>query len=149
MRRLKHTEIKPTRIAIQTAQNNECAICSVSFTDAKIVKKKLVPKYISTLDHDHTTGVIRGVLCNSCNGNEGRIRRRAMSAKRDGTELQWLKRLVAYLELHEQPQTTLLHPTHKSADEKRLAQNKKARQRRAQAKALKVLAGNNNGTPNN
>ena len=141
MRKLKHAEIQPTRNFIQAAQNNECAICKVSFTDAKLVKKKLVPKYVATLDHDHTTGVIRGVLCNSCNGNEGRIKNRATSAARNETYLAWLKKLVAYLELHQNPQTSLIHPTHKNADEKRLARNKKARNRRAAAKAKKLLAG--------
>jgi len=121
-------------------QGHRCALCDGSFTDAKLVKGKLVPKLQPTLDHDHDTGVIRGVLCSNCNGNEGRIKRRAVSAKRDLTYLEWLKRMVEYLEKHLEPQTAYLHPTHKTDDEKRLAKNKKARQRRAAAKAAKLLA---------
>lgn len=48
--------------------------------------------------------------------------------------------LVEYLESHQQPKTVLLHPTFKTPDEKREAINKKARQRRARAKAAKILA---------
>lgn len=99
-----------------------------------------MPKYVATLDHDHDTGALRGVLCNNCNGNEGRIKKRALSAKRDGTYLEWLEKLVKYLRSHQEKQTTLLHPTHKSNDEKREARNKKARQRRARAKAAAILA---------
>ena len=140
MRRLTHAELAAARVTIQTAQGNRCAICEVSFTDAKLKGNKLVPKYVATLDHDHDTGQLRGVLCSNCNGNEGRIKRRAQSAKRSGTYLEWLEKLVAYLKSHQENNQALLHPTHKSEDEKREARNKKARQRRARAKAAAILA---------
>ena len=48
----------------------------------------------------------------------------------------FLKRLAAYWELHDDatPEHGLLHPTFKTADEKRLRANKMARERRAKAK---------------
>lgn len=44
-------------------QNGVCAICGQSETD-KIKSGK--QKYLA-VDHDHTTGKIRGLLCKSCN----------------------------------------------------------------------------------
>ena len=44
------------------AQNNVCAICGgEGFTMAAHHKVKLV------VDHDHRTGVVRGLLCHNCN----------------------------------------------------------------------------------
>ena len=54
------------------------------------------------------------------------------------TEHQWLFRLLKYYERHQTPQHGgILHPTHKTEAEKRLARNKKARERRAALKAQK------------
>ena len=144
MRKLKHAEIEVIRKKLQLAQGNKCAICDADFTEAKLKGKKLVPKYVPTLDHDHDTGVIRGVLCSNCNGNEGRIRKRALSSKRTRTYLQWLRRMVEYLESHLQPKTSFIHPLHKTDDQKRLLKNKKARQRAAAARAVKLLSGKGN-----
>lgn len=41
-------------------QNNNCAICGVSF----LIKK-------SAVDHCHTTGKVRGMLCRPCNSAIG------------------------------------------------------------------------------
>ena len=114
-------------------------MCGGSFSDAKIVKKKLVPKLIATLDHNHTNGVIRGVLCNNCNGIEGKIANRVNRAKRDLTIEEWLANLAAYWSKHKTAATPYIHPTHKTKDEKRLAINAKARRTRAAAAALKIL----------
>ena len=143
MRKLKHTEIAPTREAIKKAQGNKCALCGGDFNEAKLVgagrKKKLEPKLRATLDHNHKTGVIRGVLCNHCNGMEGKIFNRANSAKRDLDVQEWLGNLLAYWNHHEVPRTPYIHPLHKTEDEKRLARNAKARRKRAAAKAAKIL----------
>lgn len=40
-------------------QNNKCAICNMGFIET--------PR----IDHDHETGNVRGLLCNSCNGGLG------------------------------------------------------------------------------
>ena len=42
-------------------QNNSCQICSISLIDDNGVKK------IASVDHDHITKKIRGILCNPCN----------------------------------------------------------------------------------
>ena len=87
------------------------------------------------LDHDHTTGYIRDVLCLNCNGVEGKIFNLARRAKAKKTPIEWLHRLVKYYARHETPQHGgLFHPTHKTPEEKRLARNAKARKRRAALK---------------
>lgn len=58
----------------KAAHNHSCAVCQS--------KKKLV------IDHDHETGVVRGLLCNSCNVAIGLL----------GDSLSSLKRAVLYLE---------------------------------------------------
>lgn len=104
-------------------QAYHCAVCNV---DLRRVDSRNI-----CLDHCHKTGVIRGVLCRGCNGAEGKIKNLATRFKKDLTELQWLKRLVDYLETHRIPQTEYLHSTHKSEAKKRELRNKKARERRA------------------
>lgn len=51
--------------AMLLAQDNRCAICGTH-------KDKL--KRILQVDHDHDTGKIRALLCNSCNGGLGLFR---------------------------------------------------------------------------
>jgi hypothetical protein len=43
--------------AMKSLQNNKCSICEIEFTD---------PKY-TCVDHDHTTGAVRSILCGHCN----------------------------------------------------------------------------------
>ena len=57
-------------------QNNECALCFRSFEEAKIF-----------VDHCHSTGNVRGLLCPSCNTALGLIK--------DDTG--WLNRAKTYL----------------------------------------------------
>lgn len=46
-------------------QNGKCAICESTFPGAK--KKKF------SIDHNHETGKIRGLLCDNCNVGLGRF----------------------------------------------------------------------------
>ena len=53
--------------ALLAAQNGNCAVCD----------KKLAPwpSPATHIDHCHNTGVVRGLLCRSCNMKEGWVRR--------------------------------------------------------------------------
>lgn len=51
--------------SILVSQNNSCAICN---RDASLFKKRL------SVDHNHKTGTVRGLLCSSCNGVLGRFK---------------------------------------------------------------------------
>ena len=88
------------------------------------------------LDHDHITGYIRDVLCLNCNGMEGKVFNLARrGAGKSKSPMEWLKALLEYHVRHETPQHGgILHNTHKTAEEKRLATNAKARRKRASAK---------------
>ncbi|WWO60296.1 recombination endonuclease VII [Xanthomonas phage SB4] len=86
------------------------------------------------LDHDHSTGAVRGVLHRGCNSGLGVVEN---GAKRFGflpVLIQFCMGLGSYLRLHEENRTGFLHPTHKTEDEKRLLRNKRARVARAKKK---------------
>ncbi|MCP4342364.1 MAG: hypothetical protein GY799_26680 [Desulfobulbaceae bacterium] len=127
------------RMQIQVAQGNKCPLCKANFGDGKLVGKRIVPKYTPVLDHNHDNGRLRGVLCNNCNGMEGKIKNRVRRASRDLSDIEWLENLLTYWKLHVEPRSPYTYPTHKTADDKRIARNKKARLRRAQAKAAEQL----------
>lgn len=118
MQKLQHSMVAPARANLLAKQKGLCAICGIN-----IVKEGKQ----AVLDHDHESGVCRGVLCNNCNGLEGKVKNLATRAKREGTFLEWLLKLIAYLQHHAVPRTNMIHPTHKSAEEKRVLRNKKAR----------------------
>ena len=116
--KLKTKEIKAFRELLLKEQEGRCVLCRIKIHDG------------GCLDHCHVTGYVRGVLCRNCNGIEGKIFNLARRAKRQLTETKWLLTLVNYLDLHKYSPSGVLHPTHKTADEKRLLINKKARERR-------------------
>jgi hypothetical protein len=62
---------------IYLAQGGSCAICR----RAKGISKRL------SVDHDHKTGLVRGLLCSSCNKLLGHLR----------DDVEAARRLVAYL----------------------------------------------------
>ena len=126
MNRIKTKDIPALRERKLAEQNGKCAICAVEITgDIK-----------PCLDHDHQTGAIRDVLCNNCNGIEGkvfRLCRRMGRGKSPGWMLgliddYWLKHAEKF---NSDP---VFHPTHKTPDEKRLRRNKKARKARLSKK---------------
>lgn len=113
--------------AILKQQNYKCAICGGSL-NATATKRP-------ALDHDHQTGFVRGVLCINCNGIEGKVFNLARRARADNTEFQWLVNLARYWQKYQTPQHGgILHHTHKSEEEKRLARNLKARKKRLELK---------------
>jgi hypothetical protein len=124
-RRLKASEVAAVRALLVKTQNRKCPLCNGVLGAAKT----------PALDHDHTTGYIRDALCINCNGIEGKVFNLARRARGKDTELNWLSRLVEYLARHQTPQHGgILHHTHKTDAEKRLAINKKARLKRAKLK---------------
>lgn len=107
-------------------ESGGCPICQRSWAtilaeyEAKVqskgIKRRQVP-YV--LDHDHKTGLCRGVLCRGCNGAEGRITNIAATWGKQGHDgarvISWLKRLVRYLD---SPSLPYVYPTHMSEEEK-------------------------------
>lgn len=124
MRVLKRSEVAAATLALKKAQGNVCAICQKPFTE----------KDRPCLDHDHTTGYVRGVLHLSCNGTEGKIKVKAMRGHTGVSAYDYLIGLGKYLEKHKTPQTKCIHPSHMDEDAKRERRNKLARKRRAAKK---------------
>jgi len=89
--------------------------------------------YDPVLDHDHGTGAIRATLHRSCNALLGKVEN---NAARFGVKdlAAFCHGVAKYMQVHSTNITGLLHPTHKTADEKRIAANKKRRVVRAKAK---------------
>ena len=70
-------------------QNGLCAICSRPETS--IVRGKIP---LLSVDHDHNTGKIRGLLCAFCNHGIGRFR----------DDIDLMKKAIKYLELSQKGQ---------------------------------------------
>jgi hypothetical protein len=129
--RLKPADLKVVRKELLDKQDWLCPLCQRQMKYIKPAQR--------CVDHDHavtgpTAGVVRGVLCSNCNGNEGRIRRRVLCSQGHLSQIEWLENLLNYWKLHSVPQTDYLHHTHKTPDEKRLLKNAQARKRRAVSK---------------
>lgn len=125
MRRIKQSQIPVVKAAILSKrQDGKCAIC----------QKGMVLKG-ACLDHDHSTGLIRGVLCNNCNGIEGKIKNLVTRGRRWHSHHDYLGLLLKYWLHHLEDRTNLYHPIHLTEDEKRIKRNVKARKTRAKKKA--------------
>jgi hypothetical protein len=113
MQRLKNKEIALVRQAILIEQQGLCALCLEQIEENKAV-----------LDHCHKTGQIRGVLHRGCNALEGVIEN---ALPRNLITLQRLQNILARLIWYQTQLKPQLHPSHKTADEKK--QRAKARRK--------------------
>ena len=129
--RLRARDVSNVTKQLRVKQKQVCALCLCDLTEQE--DKNCV------LDHDHKTGRIRSVLCRNCNGIEGKVYNLANRAKRRLTVQQWLTRLLKYYEYHATDRTGLLHPTHKTEEEKKAERLKKARARTAARKAERTI----------
>lgn len=123
--RMKTTDIARVR-ALLLSEVKNCPLCLVPFS-------KIQPRNIC-LDHCHSSGYVRNVLCRNCNGNLGRLCNLATRSKKNLTQLGWLRNALEFLEYHSVPRTKYIHPAHKTEEEKRLLRNKRARAARAKNK---------------
>ena len=121
--RVKRADLPRIRQKLIADQGDECPLCSRSLK--KMTKTPAV-------DHCHTSGFIRGVLCLSCNGLEGKltnILRRIDVSKLGEEEL--LNRFLIYRQVEH---TKMIYPSHLTAEEKRTKKNKRARAKYAASK---------------
>jgi hypothetical protein len=116
MKRLKASEIAKTREEILKQQNNHCALCYQVIAEGEAV-----------LDHCHKTGQIRGVLHRGCNALEGTI---TNALPRNLITPQRLANIMTNLVAYQKRLKPVLHPTHKTPEEKKARANKRAKQRR-------------------
>lgn len=120
MQKLTYSQVAPVRANLLQVQKGRCALCGD------------IPK-APCLDHCHVNGWIRGVLCSGCNAMLGKLEnnRARYGLGNDVKFASFLSSVAMYLNYHKYGPTNTLHPTHKTADEKRLARNAKARKARA------------------
>lgn len=120
--KLKTSQIKSVRQQMLAEQDHKCQICKLPIPESK-----------DRLDHDHSTGLIRSVLCDGCNRLLGKVE---ANYKRFQVNLDaFLAGVHDYVKLHRTDQTGLTHPTHLTPEERKA--KAKARQARAR-KAKKV-----------
>jgi hypothetical protein len=114
--RLTAAAVRAYRELELAAQGGLCALCGEPIETGKAV-----------LDHDHKTGLIRGVLHRGCNALEGTI---TNALPRN---LITPKRLTAIFanwdQYHAQPKD-VLHPSHRTADERKVRARKRARKKK-------------------
>ena len=73
------------RNSMMEEQGGKCAIC---YSEVEFKQGLGLNSYTATVDHDHDTGKVRGILCGSCNNVLGRVQ--------DNTEI--LSNAIKYLE---------------------------------------------------
>lgn len=120
--RIKIGDIPAYRHKYSLDQGGKCWLCDIDLSTVT-----------PCLDHDHESGRLRGVLCQNCNGIEGKIHNLARRGKRGKTKVDFLERILRYWNNFSGCPREYIHPTHKTEDEKRLRRNKKARERRKKA----------------
>ena len=122
MRKLTKSELVVVREALIQKQGGKCPLCG----------KSLKGKGVAVVDHCHDTGLIRSVLCRNCNGTgEGKVRTAAIRCAKKSGMIEWLENLAKYWRHHHENPSAYVYPSHQTEDEKRLARNKKAREKRA------------------
>lgn len=120
--KLKTTQVKPYREKMYAEQSGRCAITHYPISLEKAV-----------LDHDHSTGKVRGVLSRGANALLGKIENNFKRYGLTFPEVAALgKNLGTYLSRNYDHNP--LHPTHKTDEEKRIRRNALAKKRRAAAK---------------
>lgn len=125
MKKLKTSEIKATREAMLKDQGGLCGVCGTTIQAGQ-----------DRLDHSHVTGLVRAVLCNPCNAVEGVL---LLGARRYAVKdlKKFLVGLSEYYTHHETDRTGLIHPTHKTPEEKKAKASAKAKAKRQATKVKK------------
>lgn len=116
LNKLKPKDIKPTRDQYLKEQHGLCAICFEPIVPGEEV-----------LDHCHKTGQLRSVLHRGCNAYIGHLEN---NMARNKITPQRLQAILANFSNYVQTQKPILHPTHKTPEE-RAERAKKRRKKRA------------------
>lgn len=114
--KLKYSEVSVVRSKMLIEQEYKCALCGELIIDDPV------------LDHDHKTGKIRKVLHRGCNSLEGKLVNNLARSKMTQERLRiWLERVYDYI--HSE-YDDIIHPTHKTPEERIELRKRKAKLRR-------------------
>ena len=124
--RLKRTDLPRIRQKLIVEQKGSCPICKRDLKGQKVTP---------SVDHDHLTGFIRGVLCVNCNGLIGKINNllNRIDVRKRGHDAI----LHSYVEYHDKEPTRFIYPSHQTEAEKKTSRNLKARKKYAASKKVK------------
>jgi hypothetical protein len=135
-RKLTRGQVRSISLKILKEQGGVCAISGKPIdTSAKSGASSMC------LDHDHRSGLVRGVLSRGVNGAEGKVynavARWAGYGQHDVEGIcQFLENMAMYLRKEPYP---YIYPTHLSDEEKKLKAAAKARKARATKKAAQEI----------
>lgn len=118
---LKTKDIPILKKELLEKQDYKCKICT---RDLRLEESRNI-----TLDHNHVTGKVRGVLCRFCNSAEGKISKlfiRLGLKKRNVDYILFLRNLAKYSKIKE---TNYIHPQHTKKLNKRKKPKKNANRR--------------------
>lgn len=92
------------------------------------------------VDHDHNTGLIRGVLCRGCNGAIGRAQAAIAKWGKQGFNydniIPYMERMLEYYKRDPQP---VIYPDHKTYEEKQAIKKQKRRRQQALRRAKEKM----------
>lgn len=109
--KLPYSQVKPLREQLLIQQSGHCALCREPVIDDAV------------LDHDHDTGLIRGVLHRGCNAMLGKIENNMPRNRIDLQRLSILaENLIKYLTAD--AKSEFLHPTYKTPEERKMKKKK-------------------------
>ena len=105
VRQLRDAEIDAVRKHMSAKQKYRCPLCDGSLAHG-----------INALDHSHSNGSIRAVLCRSCNVSEGKVLAGVLFKTPKGSlgysnPAEWLRKLADYWDYHNKYPTGIIHPT--------------------------------------
>ena len=121
--RITQSQVAQLRATLASRQQHVCPLCHG-------------PIQSPVLDHDHTSGRVRSVLCRTCNSALGVIENfRARFNFKDSAKLaKFLQAVVPYIERHNMVPSEYVHHTFRTPDEKTALVAKRAKAKRAKAK---------------
>lgn len=114
--RAKPKDIKPLREQYLQEQNGLCAICGEQINPEEAV-----------LDHCHRTGYIRAVLHRGCNAYIGHLEN---NQARNKITANRLAQILANYQNYVQTHKPILHPTHRTPEERKQRAKLRAKKRR-------------------
>lgn len=111
--KIKLKDIKPLREHLLKEQHGLCAICQEPISIEEAV-----------LDHCHKTGYIRSVLHRGCNAYIGHLEN---NMARNRITSSRLSSILRNFEQYVLTQKLILHPTHRTPEEKKARQKRRAK----------------------